>query len=150
MNNFAVTIFIETSIHGPAIRTGSGMYMIEYIKKNGDPETRQGITERKDATENALALEALAAALKRITKSCSIRVNTQCDHILNTMGNHWLPQWRKNDWRNAKGKPIKNMELWQQLSDLMDKHCITFGRDPNSYATVMQAEMKKEAADGRT
>lgn len=145
MDNYSVTIFIETSIHGPAIRSGSGMYMIEYIKKNGDPETRQGITEVKEATENALALEAMAAALKRLTKSCSIRVNTQCEHILNVMQNHWLQQWKKNDWRNAKGKPIKNVELWQEISDLVDKHAISYGKDPNSYATVMKIEMEKEA-----
>lgn len=144
MDKFKVTIYIETSFHGPAIRQAAGAWLIEYIKSNGDPETRQGIISKDKTTENALALELLKAALEKLTKPCSIRVNTECDHILNVMRNHWLPQWEKNDWRNTKNKPVKNAELWQQCSELMIAHSITFHSGEHSYRKVMQAEIKKE------
>lgn len=144
MDKFKITIFIETSIHGPAIRSGSAMYMIEYIKQNGDPETRQGIITKESATENQLAMMAMIEALQRLTKPCEIRISTECEHILNVMRNCWLPQWKKNNWRNAKGKEIKNVELWQQISDQLDKHIATFSKDHNSYASIMQQEMEKE------
>lgn len=147
VDRFQVTIFIETSLHGPAIRKAAGEWLIEYIKSNGDPETRQEVIAKGKTTENALALELLIGALKRLTKPCSVRVNTECEHILNTMGNHWLPQWEKNGWNNAKGKPVKNAELWQQCQELMMKHSISFSNEENSYRNVMQTEIRKELED---
>ena len=144
MDKFQVTIFIETSFHGPAIRQAAGAWLIEYIKKNGDPETRQGLISKEKTTENALALELLKEALGRLTKPCSIRVNTECDHILNVMRNHWLPQWEKNEWRNTKNKPVKNAELWPQCQELLMMHSITFDSGEHSYRKVMQADIKKE------
>lgn len=144
MDKFKVTIYIETPFHGPAIRQAAGEWLIEYIKPNGEPETRQGIISKDKTTENALALELLKVALGKLTKPCSIRVNTECDHILNVMRNYWLPQWEKNDWKNSKGKPVKNAELWQQCQELMQKHSISFSNDENSYGNVMRAEIRKE------
>lgn len=143
MDNFEINIYIETSSHGPAIRKAAGMWMIEYIKKNGDPETRQGVILKESTTENALALELMSDALSKLTKPCLVRVNTQCEHILNVMKNYWLPQWKKNDWKNAKGKPVKNEELWKQCSELMDKHTVTFENTSHSYRSVMQDEIRK-------
>ena len=147
MDKFQVTIFIETSFHGPAIKRAAGAWLIEYIKTNGDPETRQGVIFKDKTTENALALELLKVALERLTKPCQIRVNTECDHILNVMQNHWLPQWEKNDWKNAKGKSVKNVELWQQCQELMLKHSICFSSEKNSYRNVMQADIRKELGE---
>ncbi len=144
MDNFEINIYIETSSHGPAIRRAAGMWMIEYIKKNGEPETRQGVILKDSATENALALELLRDAFLKPTKSCSVRVNTECEHILNVLRNYWLPQWKKNDWKNAKGKPVKNEELWKQCSELMDKHTVTFENAPHSYRSVMQDRIRRE------
>ncbi len=139
-----VTIYIETTMHGPAIRKGAGEWLIEYIRMNGEPETRQGIILKESTTENALNLELINEAISKLTKSCSVRVNTQCEHILNVTQNYWLSQWEKNDWRNAKGKPVKNAELWQQCRELIEKHTVSFGKDNNSYKTVMQNDLEKE------
>lgn len=144
MDKFEVTIFIETSLRGPAIRRAAGEWLIEYIKRTGEPETRQGILAKERTTENALALELLRDALSRLTKSCSVRVNTQCEHILNVMQNHWLPQWEKNGWKNAKGQPVKNEELWKECRALMLKHSVYFEKGESSYRDVMQREIRKE------
>ncbi len=64
MDRFEVNIYIETSVHGPARRTAAGEYYIEYIKKDGTPETRNGFIREEGTTENTLALGLLAAALK--------------------------------------------------------------------------------------
>lgn len=144
MDNFYVTIYIETSVRGPAIRRAAGMWLIEYIKKDGTPETRHGILSKDRTTENTLALELIKEAISKLTKPCSVRVNTECEHVSNVMRNHWLPQWEKNDWKNAKGKPVKNAKLWQQCRENMQKHLITFDYEPNSYKAVMQIEIRKE------
>lgn len=144
MDSFKVNIYIETSVHGPVIRRAAGMWLIEYIKKDDTPVTRQGCIRKESITENALALELMKEAFSRLTKPCSVRVNTECEHILNTMKGYWLAQWVKNDWRNAKNKPVKNAELWQQCHELMEQHGVTFENEPHSYQKWMQEEIKKE------
>lgn len=139
-----VNIYIETSLHGPAIRTAAGEWYVEYIKKNGEPETRNGIIWEESTTENALALELLRDALSILVKPCSVRVNTGCEHILNVMNHHWLAQWEKAGWVNAKGKLIKNMYLWQQCAELMREHAVSFENGWHSYRNKMQWELEKE------
>ncbi len=144
MDRFEVNIYIETSVHGPARRTAAGEYYIEYIKKDGTPETRNGFIREEGTTENTLALGLLAAALKKLLKPCSIRVNTRCEHILNVMDNHWLSQWEKAGWVNAKGKPVKNMEQWKSCQKLMRDHAVTFENGFHSFRNRMMFEIEKE------
>lgn len=144
MKEFTVTIYLETSFRGPAVRRAAGKWLIEYIKKDGTPETREGIILREKTTENALALELLKESLSKLTKTCSVRVNTGCSHILNTMRNYWLPQWEKNDWKNAKDKPVKNAELWKECAELMRNHMVCFGEEDHSYRKVMQEDIQRE------
>lgn len=141
--SFEVNIFIETTYKGPARRTGAAMWLVEY--KRGDvPITRQGILKLEDGTENQAALMATIAALSILTKSCSCRVFTQCEHILNSARNCWHIQWQKNDWHNAKGKLVKNSELWQQVIEISQKHAITYHSGRHEYQNVMQIELNKE------
>ena len=108
------------------------------------PVTRQGLMLKEKTTENELSLELLREAFGRLVKECSVRVNTECGHVLNVMQNHWLPLWEKNGWKNAKGRPVKNAELWQQCRELMDRHVVSFGAGEHSYRKVMQADIKRE------
>lgn len=134
---FKVNIYIEVYYTGPAVMDNAGMWLIEYIKSNGTPVTRSGIIKKDKTTENALVLELLAAALETLTKLCFVRVNTRCEHVLHTTQNHWLVQWKKNDWRNAKGREIKNKELWQKVSELMELHVVSFCNGEHSYRKRM-------------
>lgn len=140
---FEVNIYIETSIHGPAKRDGSYMYLVEYIKDSGETVTRQGSGVIEDSTELELALTALVDAMGRLTKPCEIRINTQCQTILNTISNHWHIQWEKNGWNNAKGKPVKHSELWQQYRNLSGRHLILIENTMHSYKSWMQSELKR-------
>lgn len=136
-----VTIYIETTLHGPAKRAGAGMWLIEYITPSGKEHTREGTIFRDEATENSMNLELLRIALGRLTKSCSVRVNTRCEHILNSMGNHWVVQWEKAGWIKSNGKPVANAMLWQQVYMLMKIHQVTVVNENNSYLPAMKIEM---------
>ncbi len=137
-----VNLYIETSIHGPAKKPGSYIYILECVR-NGEARTRDGRGAIGETTENALALTALAEAVQRITEPCSLRVFTRCEHILNVMGNHWARQWRKNGWRNAKGSPVKHAELWEKALCGLDRHCCLFTDEEHSYTRWMQEELKR-------
>lgn len=146
---FEVNIYIETSTKGLAKRRAAGMYVLEFIRGNGIPETRNGVIFMDSTTENEMVLELLLMALKRITKSCSLVVFTTNHNVFNVMKYHWLPQWEKNGWKNAKGQTTKHMLLWQQIKEHMDMHIVNLSDAEHSYSKVymkgiMEEELKRE------
>ena len=164
MSIFNVSIYIETTIKGPRAGMAAGAWLVEYITGKEVPETRSGFLWREETTENALTLELLAAAFSILTKTCSVRVNTQCEHVLNATEKKkdgpdersWLERWKGNEWMNAKGLPVKNAGLWQQVSGQMSRHLVAFDFGDHPYRRVMQSEInrvlrkEKERGAGRS
>lgn len=140
---FDVNIYVETTWKGPARRSGVAMWIVEY-KRGEESITRDGVIHLEDGTENKANLMAISEAAGILTKPCSVRVFTQCEHILNTTQNYWHIQWQKNEWRNGKGKPVKNAELWEKLMDTLQKHSCTYHSGHHEFQSVMQAELRKE------
>nr|DAU98184.1 MAG TPA: ribonuclease HI [Caudoviricetes sp.] len=145
-----VTVYVESGIRGPARRSGAGTWLVEYIRKDGTPETRpvdpaDAVTWLPDTTQAALELNMLIDALSILTKPCSVRINTECEHILNVFENGWIEKWKESDWQNSKGKPVANAELWQQVSEYIDVHeDVLVEKGENSYRNIMQMEILKE------
>ena len=141
---FRVNIYIETSRRGPSRGPGKYMYVLEYFKKDGTLVTREGMETLENTFENELVLRAIIAAGKRLTKPCSIRIFTGCNHVLSTTHNSWHIQWQKNGWKKKNGEPIKNAALWEELVAVYEKHAVSYTKDEHSYKTWMQEQMKGE------
>lgn len=139
-----VNLYIETTTQRPVKGEIAGMWILEYITSTGSPVTRSGILHKKDITNNTITLELLLSAFQRLTKSCSVRVFTQCGHVLGVMQNHYLPMWKKNGWVTARNTPVKNADLWQQVAEEMAKHCVTVENTDHSYRQYMQEQVQKE------
>ena len=117
-----VNIYIETSFHGPARKDGEYIYLLECIR-NGVPATREG--------------------RGRLNCPCELRIYTTCQHIINAMQNSWARQWQKNEWRNAKGTPVKNADLWKKILQELDPHRYLFTDEYHEYRLWMQSEFRK-------
>lgn len=139
-----VNIYIETSFTGPASRRAAGAWLVEYIKASGGIETRGGILYADKTMENELALNLIIRSVSILTKTCCVRVFTECRHVLNTMNNHWLTQWQKDGWINKKNKTVKNVEAWSKCADLFGKHMMEWTDDCHEYRLCMQERINKE------
>lgn len=146
MDERTVNIYIETLYKGPAKRRTAGAWLVEYTLKSGQPVTRGGILYTDMATENEMTLMLIRKAFSILTKTCCIRVFTSCTHVLNTMQNHWLWQWQKNSWRNAKDKLVNNADMWRECAMLIEHHMTEWTGESHSYQRCMQARIQKEAA----
>ena len=144
-NRFKVNIYTYCSIKGPGKRKGCCMWLVEYLTSKNIPVTRQGMIKEDDTTENRLTLEAIIEALKMLSRNCEIRINTPCEHVLNTAGNNWHVQWQMNDWKNAKGKDVKNADLWENYMLFTRNHVVSFETGDHSYSKVMKSEVEKTA-----
>ncbi len=144
MGKFHVNIYLETSIRGPGAKEAVGEWLVEFTTGKGIPVTRNGIVWEEMTTENALTLKLLQEAMSILTKSCIIRVNTQCPHVFHSIKKHWPERWEKKLWLNAKGKPLGNAVLWQQVYKLIKKHSVRMVSEPHEYQDVMRNDIKKE------
>lgn len=139
-----VNIYIETAYKGPAKRRMAGAWLVEYLLQSGKPVTRGGILYADIITENEMTLRLMQQAFSILTKTCCVRVFTTCTHVLNTMQNNWLWQWQKNDWQNARGKPVSNVDLWKQCAALIEQHVAEWTDEEHSYRQCMLGRMQKE------
>lgn len=139
-----VNIYIETSFKGPASRRAAGAWIVECITSDGIPNTRGGLIYADRITENDLALGLIEKAFSILTKTCCVVVFTECGHVLRTMQNHWLTQWRKNGWINAKDKLIRNAEAWNRCANLFDNHMTEWTDGWHTYRLEMQRRIRVE------
>ncbi|MEH3158748.1 MAG: ribonuclease HI [Sphingomonas taxi] len=72
-------------------------------------------------TNNRMELTAAIEALKVLTRPCRIRLSTDSKYVMDGL-TRWIHGWRKNGWRTADKKPVKNAELWQALFAETQKH----------------------------
>ena len=146
---FQVNLYIETNNKGPSKRKAAGMYVLEFIRENGTPYTRNGVIWMDGVTENKLVLTLLLEALKRISKSSSLCVYHTCEHLFNVLNYHHLPEWEKRGWTNSKGKTTEQMLLWKEIKEYLNMHVVTMSAKEHSYRNiymrnVLEKEMERE------
>ena len=74
----------------------------------------------KDTTNNRMELMAVLRALTAAHRHKELEIHTDSQYVKNGM-QVWIKNWRKNNWRTADKKPVKNQDLWQQLDDIAGK-----------------------------
>lgn len=77
----------------------------------------------KDTTNNRMELLAAIEALSALNKSCSVVLTTDSQYVRKGI-TEWITGWRKNGWKTAAKKPVKNADLWQRLDDLSAQYKI--------------------------
>jgi len=71
----------------------------------------------KETTNNKMELTAVIKALTAARKHSEVEIHTDSQYVKNGMQS-WIKNWKKNNWKTADRKPVKNQELWKQLDEL--------------------------------
>ena len=111
----AVEIFTDGGCRGNPGVGGWGAV----LRYRGKEKELQGA--ETETTNNRMELLAAISALDTLTRSCVVQLTTDSQYVKKGI-TEWLPQWKKRDWRNAAGKPVKNQDLWQRLDEAAQRH----------------------------
>ena len=79
----------------------------------------------KNTTNNIMELTAVIESLKNLNKPCELIITTDSKYVKNGI-TEWIHNWKKNGWRTAAKKEVKNKELWIELDSLIQIHSITW------------------------
>ena len=76
-------------------------------------------------TNNQMELMAAIMALETLGKPCAITVVTDSQYVKNGVTG-WIHGWKRNGWKTAAKKPVKNAELRQRLDEAQARHHVTW------------------------
>ena len=89
------------------------------LRYQGNLKTLNGFDP--ETTNNRMELTAVIEGLRALTRSCDIELHTDSKYVMQGV-NEWLGNWKRNGWKTAAKKPVKNIDLWQQLDDAVNHH----------------------------
>lgn len=72
-------------------------------------------------TNNRMELLAVIQGLKALNRSCQVKVTTDSQYVKNGI-TQWIHNWKRNGWKTANRKPVKNSDLWQELDQQVALH----------------------------
>ena len=72
-------------------------------------------------TNNRMELLAAISALEALTRDSAVTIVTDSAYVKNGI-TEWIHGWKRNGWRTADKKPVKNVELWQELDAQVARH----------------------------
>ena len=74
-----------------------------------------------DTTNNRMELLAVIEGLSALKRQCVVSITTDSSYVKNGM-QQWIHNWKRNGWKNAAKKPVKNADLWQRLDQAVAEH----------------------------
>ena len=75
----------------------------------------------EDTTNNRMELTAAIEALKALSEPCRVSLTTDSTYVKDGI-TQWLANWKRNGWKTAAKKPVKNQDLWQALDHESARH----------------------------
>ena len=76
-------------------------------------------------TNNRMELLAAISALESLTRPCGVDLHTDSQYLRQGI-TLWLKGWKRNGWRTADKKPVKNEDLWRRLDEATAQHEIAW------------------------
>jgi ribonuclease HI len=112
-----VEIFTDGACRGNPGPGGWGVL----LRYDGVEKERFGGAE--NTTNNRMELTAAIEGLRSLSRPCKVRLTTDSVYVKNGITT-WLDGWKKKGWKTAARKPVKNIDLWQQLDEQNQRHQI--------------------------
>jgi ribonuclease HI len=107
-------------------------------------------------TNNRMEMMAVIQALEALKRPCAVTLYLDSQYVLKGI-TEWMPGWKAKGWRTASKQPVKNVELWKRLDDLLQRggHVIDWrwvrghNGDPGNERADALANLGVEQALGR-
>lgn len=108
-----IEIFTDGACSGNPGPGGWGVLIV-----NGDERTELFGGE-SPTTNNRMEMLAVIEALKATADAPAVRIHTDSQYVKNGI-NDWIRGWKRNGWKTAARKPVKNQDLWREIDALCD------------------------------
>jgi len=106
---------------------GPGGWGVLLIAKDGDAvlKERELSGGEEDTTNNRMELLAAISALDALERQSALTIVTDSSYVKDGL-TKWIHGWKRNGWRTAAKKPVKNEDLWKRLDVAAARHDVTW------------------------
>jgi|TARA_A200000113_G_C8817819_1_gene339420 ribonuclease HI len=94
-----------------------------FIENSGNVTELSGRDE--NTTNNRMELKAVIEALKFFTINSKLTIHTDSKYVMDG-ASRWIINWKKNNWKTAQKKDVKNKDLWIELDNLLNYHDVSW------------------------
>ena len=94
-----------------------------FIENSGNVTELSGRDE--NTTNNRMELKAVIEALKFFTINSELIIHTDSKYVMDG-ASRWIINWKKNNWKTAQKKDVKNKDLWIELDNLLNYHDVSW------------------------
>lgn len=104
---------------------GGWAFILRCQRTEKELERSDGVPE---TTNNQMELMAVIRGLEALKEPCDVTLFADSSYVLQGM-QKWMAGWKSRGWKRKDGSklvPVKNVELWKELDQLMARHQITF------------------------
>ena len=77
----------------------------------------------EETTNNRMELTAVIEALSAVKRPVPMTIYLDSQYVKNGIDS-WIAGWKRKGWRTASGQPVKNVDLWKKLDELVSTHDI--------------------------
>jgi ribonuclease HI len=110
-----IEIFTDGACKGNPGKGGWGALLVY-----GDHE-KELFGGEAETTNNRMELTAVIRALESLKRPCKVRLHTDSQYVQKGIS-EWITGWKRRGWRTSDNKPVKNIDLWQELDKLAAVH----------------------------
>lgn len=154
MNTPEVILYTDGACSGNP-GPGGWAYILKHVATG---TIREGWGAELETTNNRMELRAVIEGLKALKRKVRVHIVTDSSYVKNGITD-WMPNWKRNNWRRkAQGgyKPVKNVELWQELDSYLKRHVSSFehvrghsGHPENERCDQLAVQAYKDLLDKR-
>ena len=90
-----------------------------------DGRERELLGYSPQTTNNRMELLAAIRALEAVNGQRAVRVTTDSTYVKDGI-TKWIHGWKRNGWKTAAKKPVKNSDLWRALEEQVARHEVTW------------------------
>lgn len=80
----------------------------------------------RQTTNNRMELCGVLNALSALKEPCEVVLTSDSKYVIDSVSKGWVYSWQKKGWKKSDGKPALNVDLWEKLLPLLEKHNVTF------------------------
>ncbi len=106
---------------------GPGGWGALLVAKDGDTVVKERELKggAADTTNNRMELTAAIEALTSLSRQTAITIVTDSSYVKDGL-TKWIHGWKRNGWKTAAKKPVKNEDLWRALDDAVARHDVSW------------------------
>ena len=136
-------VYVETSIRWNRVSDG----VVGIAISIEEPEDAKCFFGRvNECSESAAVLYGFKNALKYLDPFEEIGLNISCRFVANAFLNGWIEKWQIDEFKDAKGKDIKNRDIWEDILQMLKGRKVEIHyKEFNGYRKWLQAECDRRA-----